>query len=427
MIFIFKRAHFLIIFLIFFSINAFSFSLTSAHKISEAYLESGESINTYFQPPISCDSENFFVIPIFNSLGEPMVFLPFNIKQNEIYLSRSEAFDVKLIKTEYLLMLLSSYDQDNYLSLSFIDGLNNIIYSLNETKAKLEGFSKNKYSQATMLSFTQAINDIKALISLLNQLKENSSELLVSQNSFLRNPSCKQSEELLLSFSNAFADNNLLLAKTSSYIDSTNLLKTNLTSDPTIQSNELPILLNYTSSPITNSSISSLNLSSTNNFYKEIYDLLYGSKGNSTIKLYVDNLYLRKDLTELNTKLYSYDSSFKNYQNLDSVVNTILDENNKFLWNEQEQVSELTKIYSEINMHKSKAEYSKALSKFSLLREKSLLILEAGITQEPEKIDYSFYYVLLGFLVLALIVFIFIKRKSKLSKNIKPKKKDFNF
>lgn len=409
-----KKIMFIVLFLIFLSSQLLSLSLLGAQNISRNYILENEMIDTYTKQKITCDSDDFFVIPVVNSLGEPIFFIPISIDDSQVYLSRTDSFNIKIVKTEYLLKELINSDPKNYLSNQMIDRLDTLISTLKSKEAQLQGVSNRDYSFQVKEQITITINNINNLISLLEDLKSNLIILLQRQNSFIQSPNCNDIIPLLNSFNTSFKGYNELLQSSQRYIESTNTLITKITSDDKIPPQEVQGVINLVNVPGNlNSSVSSLSesLSSTSSFYGGLHNKLHGREGDNKIKIYVDNLFLRIDYIKLRNSLERHDSTFPNYSNLESVVKTILNPEYRYLWKEQEEVNNVNTLYNDILEHSNKAEYSQALNKVSILKSKSKIILDEGFIEYEEELNWV-YYLIVGVSILGLIILlIFLKRK----------------
>lgn len=413
-----KKIFLIFLMVILISTNISSLSLFGAQDISRKYLSENDMIDTFTQPKIVCDKKDYFVIPIINPLGEPVLFIPISIESSDLFLSKTDSFNVKLIKTGYLVKQLRNSDSSNYLSPQLIDRINSLITSLNSKKAQLNGLLQKNYSFPVREQLTKTINKIDVLIVYLTDLKENSSNLLNSQNSFLSSPNCDSTASLLSTFDTSFEGYKELSQITLDYIQSTEALVTRLVADETIAAQEISGIISIVSPPQNlNSQVNYIfeSFSSTSAFYSKQSNDLKGVNGDRKIKIYIDNLSLRKESVDLKNLLEKYDPSFPNYSNLDSVVKTILDQQYRTSWVEQAEVENVFKTYNEINELTKNARYSDAITKVSSLKKSALKVLESGLMEEEEnEISSTFYYIFVGVIILMLIVFlIIIKKKSK--------------
>ncbi len=420
-----KKIFLIIGFLILLSSQIFSLSLFGAQDISKKYLSENEMIDTFTQPKISCENQDYFVIPIINSLGEPVLFIPISIKDSELYISKTDSFNIKLIKTEYLLKELINSDPNNYLSSQLIDRFDSLINVLNSKKAQLEGLSNKGYSFDVNDKLTITTNNLDNLISSLTILRENLNQLIINQNSFLFSPDCDDTSSLLVSFEDSFKGYNELSQISQNYLQSTDQLITAIVSDESIPSQDTSSIISIASAPqnITSQiNYISERLSSTSSFYLKISNNLKGSLGDQKIKIHVDNLVLRKNYVILKDLYEKYDSSFPNYSNLEAVIQTILNPEYRFYWKEIEEVNNIQSLYNDIKEHSQKAQYSQAISKTSILKTKSLKVLEAGFNDQETETDW-FYYISIGVIIIILIIFLIILRKRGFSKKKFSKKK----
>lgn len=412
-------------FIILLSFQLNSLSLLGAQDISKSYISDGEFVDTFTQSKISCEDNDYFVIPIINSLGEPVLFVPISVSSSKSYLSKTDSFNIKLVKTGYLVKILKTSDSGNFLSIQIIDSFDSQINSLNSKRAQLNGILQKNYSSEVNLEATNTINNINILISYLEELKENTSFLLTTQNSFISNPDCDDTLSLINLFTTSFKRYNEISQASLTYIQSSEKLVTKMVAENNIPAQELPGMINVASPPQgLNSSINLIfeRLSSTSAFYTKISNDFKGSSGDLKIKIYVDNFYLRQDFVTYKNHLERYDPSFPNYNNLESVVKTIINPEYKDLWEKQEDVLAVQKIYDDILDLSSKAQYSKATDMIPSLKNKSLTVMDAGFKEQEEEVNW-FYYISIAVIVILLIVFlIIIKRKPK-NKNIKFKQK----
>lgn len=418
----------IVLMIILLSFQVHSLSLLGAQDISKKYLSEGDLVDSFNQSKISCDNQEYFVIPIINSLGEPVMFTPISVSSSQVYLSKTDSFNVKLIKTGYLIKILKNSDSGNYLSLQLIDSFDSQINSLYSKKAQLNGVLQKNYSGEVDAQVTTVLNNLEVLISYLEELKENLSSLLSAQNKFLSSPNCDDTSNLLKLFESSFKRYNEISGASLTYIQASQELVTKMVADDDIPSQELSGIVNIASPPQgLNSNISLIfeRLSSTSAFYTKISNDLKGSSGTAKINLYVDNLSLRKDQVDFKDVFERYDSSFPNFNNLESVVKYILNTENKSYWKEQSEVIAIQKIYEDIQDFSSKAQYSKAMPLITTLKSKSSKVIDSGFVEYEEEVNW-FYYVFIGFIVLMLIVFLIIIKRKKTQKSKKYKNKPVN-
>ena len=415
-----KKILLIFLVIVLFSSNIFALSLFGAQDISKEYLSENDMIDTFTQPKISCEDEEYFVIPIVNSLGESILFVPISNESSQVYLSETDSFNINLIKTEYLLKSLKNSNPSNYLSSQLIDRINSIITSLNSKKAQLNGLLEKSYSAELNSQITITINHINNLIVYLEDLKESLTSLINFQNSFLSSPDCKDTSSLLNSFDSSFKGYDKLSQASLEYIQESEQLVTKIVAEDNIPANEISGLVNLVSPPSSlNSNINYVyeSLSSTSSFYSKLYlDL----KGDDKVSIFIDNLKLRMESVKLNDLMTSYDTSFTNYNNLEHAITTILNDEYKPYWKEQSEVDALFRTYNEYNDLVSKAQYSQAIDKVSILKSKSKIIIDSGFIEEEVEQNSVFYYIVISVIIIILIIFLIIIKSKK-----KPKKQNF--
>lgn len=405
----------LIFTIILMSSQVFSLSLFGAHDISKNYISENEMIDSFTQPRISCDEDNFFIIPVINTLGEPVLFVPISITESKVHLSQTDSFNIKLIKTEFLLRELKNSDPNNFLSKQLLDRISSLINSLDLKKAQLEGLQENNYSFEVKDQLTQTINQINNLLGLLKRLHENLEELLREQNVFLQAPNCNVTNNFLNLFENSFENYEQMIPNFRDYRESTNQLITKIVSDENIPLTQKQGTINLVSIPAnTESSINNISesLSLTSSFYINLSSNLKGKVGDDKIKLFIDNLKLRIDQKNLINTMTRYDPEFPNYSNLDAVVNLILNPEYRMYWKEQDKVNNINYLNNEIKEYSQKAQYSKALELVSLLKKDSRAVLDSGFKEYEDEINW-FYYIFVSFFIVILVIFLIILKKSK--------------
>jgi hypothetical protein len=417
---------FVFIFIILLSSSLFSLSLFGAHDISRKYLIENEMIDSYLQPKITCQEEEYFLVPFINSIGEPILFVPINIKDAQVIISQTDSFNIKLIKSGFILKTLKNSDPNNYLSSKLLDRTDTLLNALNSKKAQLNGLSQKNYNLETNQQIVKTSNKLEVLIAYLLEIKENLSDLLSNQNNFLKNPDCDDVDTLINSFQNAFKNYDLIIQASNEYLLESELLITKIVADSTISPQDLSSTISI-ASPISNlnSQITSIydNLSSTSSFYLNIADDFKGSAGNQKIQMFVDNLILRIEYIKYKENFEKYDSTFPKFSNFQEVVDTILNSEYKSYWKEQSDVLVVQNLYSQIEEDVLNAQYLQANEKTEQLKLKSKNIIDSGFVEiEPE--SNLFGYIFSGFLILILIVFLIILKKKKKSKRFRKKEDD---
>jgi len=367
---------------------------------------------------------DYFVIPIINSIGEPVLFIPVSVATSDVFISKTDSFNIKLVKSEYLLKELINSDSSNYLSLQLIDKISTLINSLNSKDAQLKGLSKKNYSSKVNSQIVLTQNELDVLITYLTELQDNLTTLYNSQNNYISAPDCDKSEDLLISFNSSFKRYDELNQAALNYIQASETLITEIVADESIPSQEVSSIVSI-ASPVQslNSQVNYIydSLSSTSAFYTNLYTTLKGNVGNQKIKIFIDNLILRKDFVAYNALLDSYDSAFPNYVNINSVITTILDPDNKPYWKEQSTVTEIQKLYTEMNDSFSKAEYDQAILKLNAIKTKAKVVIGSGFTEVDTQTNW-FNYIFAGVMILILVILlIFLKKKGNKKTNYKKK------
>ncbi len=254
----------------------------------------------------------------------------------------------------------------------------------------------------------------------LEDLKESLTSLINSQNSFLSSPDCKDTSSLLKSFDSSFKGYDKLSQASLEYIQESEQLVTKIVAEDNIPANEISGLVNLVSPPSSlNSNINYVydSLSSTSSFYSKLYlDL----KGDDKVSIFIDNLKLRMESVKLNDLMTSYNTSFTNYNNLEHAITTILNDEYKPYWKEQSEVDALFRVYNEYKDLVSKAQYSQAIDKVSILKSKSKIIIDSGFIEEEVEQNSVFYYIVISVIIIILIIFLIIIKSKK-----KPKKQNF--
>ncbi|MFH0905903.1 MAG: hypothetical protein V1824_01035 [archaeon] len=395
------------------TINVSAISLFSAQEVAKDYSFSNEGIDpsSYY---ISCNNKTYYAIPILNSAADISLFVPVSLTDGNISIAKiSETKDQ--IKTAFVLRSIKTSSENNYLSTQLtgkIDRLNTILKS---KKALLNGIKDSAdYPINVKSKVNTSIDKLELLITDLDLLYTNLKDTISLQQSFLEETSCNKTDSLLYKLSNSIPSENNLTKLSLDYTDSINDITKEIVSAKELDDSAKRIAIDYITPPTNlNSEINTISesLSSTSIFYSKIISDVINT--DNKINTFYDNLVSRSDYVSVNKMLYSYDSSFKDYDNLDSVIQFIFNENNLTYWKETILVSELNQNYIEIKDLISKTKYSKALPKIALAKDQAKKIIASGY-QEIEYTTNNIYFYILAGLVIILVIAIILKNKKKI-------------
>ena len=415
------------IFLIFFSSFIFSaVSLFSAQEISKKYLSENERVDVFSQQPITCEKANYYVIPVLNSLDEISFFVPIEIKTSKPFLSKDLEKNKKLFKTGYVLREISYSSSKNYLTTQLIDKITKVNSQLKSNKTNLEGLLDASYASGLKPEIRNSINSLDILINNLNNLKTNLKNLIESKNEFVSNPNCKDTVSFISSFSSSFSEYDSLTQNLLNYQNNIDALRKKTISSQDINDSKKSLIISYIT--LSNNISSTINLiydsvSSTNEYFSDIEKKVLGV-GENKIETYIQNFRSRKDYIKAKNSLYEYDSYFSSYDNLDSVIKTILNPDYINKWKDQENVKDIKALYSQINQAYSSANYKEVITKSKQIKEKAKEVLDKGFVEE-EKETNKFVYIFLGAIILTIIILIVFNKIKNKKKNKPKKEKDF--
>jgi len=388
-------------------------SLFNAQDYARQFLQNSEMIDTYNSQPITCNSDSYFMIPVVNSAGEPSFFVPVSSKTGVIYLSNKTEENLKILKTGFVLRTLSQSSSSNYLTQQLIDRINIQVTLLNSKKAQLDGIIDSNYSSVVDSKVSATKSKLESLTTSLSDLSSSLYSLLKKQQSFIVSPSCIDIDSVIIMFDSSFEGYAEITSQSIAYTDSANELTSIIVADNSIDDSSKRMLLSYISAP---SSLSSEigqiydSISSTSQFYSSISLVTTSISGKNNLTTYLSNLMTRRDYVTAKSMLYDYDSDFKGYNNLDTVIQTITASDNEMYWLDQEDVQSIKHVYPEINDLYSKGKYTEAIPKINQAKALARKIISDGFVQFESSTSSTGYYILAGGLLLIVILIIIIVR-----------------
>ena len=406
----------LILSVLFITNSVHAISLFSAQDIAKKYTQGNEMVDLYSQQTIFCDNNSYFVIPINNSLGEQSFFVPISFTTGDVVISSNNNNNFDLLQTAYILKQLSYSNSKNYLTTQLTDKIANSISVLNSKKSRLEGIIAGDYPVSIKQNVTVTKNKLSSLINILTELNTNLSKLLKKQQDFLYSPDCVSTSGLLESFGNSFNGYKDLTKASLDYINSVENITKVVVSDNTMNDSKKRALMDYVAVPSNlNSDIGLIHdsLSSTFGFYNNIIINSSGDTGRKKIQLMIDNLISRRDYVTVKALLGDFDPDFPKYNNLNSVISTILNPDYKIYWKDQDDVDILDQLYSQIKELQSNSEYTKEIPKIRLAKSKSKTILEQGFMESQDTTNYYIYYIISAIVIVLLAFFFLFKFKKK--------------
>ena len=406
----------LILSVLFIANSVHAISLFSAQDIAKKYTQGNEMVDLYSQQTIFCDNNSYFVIPINNSLGEQSFFIPISFITGGVVISNNNNNNFDLLQTAYILKQLSYSNSKNYLTTQLTDKIYTSISVLNSKKSRLDGILAGDYPVLVKQKVTITKNKLSSLVNTLTELNKNLSKLLKKQQNFLYSPDCVSSSGLLQSFGNSFDGYKDLTKLSLDYINSVENITKVVVSDNTMDDSKKRALMDYVAVPSNlNSDVGLIHdsLSSTFGFYNNIIINSSGDTGRKKIQLMIDNLISRKDYVTVKALLGNFDSDFPKYNNLNSVISTILNPDYKIYWKDQDDVDILNQLYSQIKDLQSNSKYTKEVPKIRLAKSKAKTILEQGFVESQNTTNYYIYYLISAIVIILLTFFFLFKFKKK--------------
>ncbi len=396
--------------------NISALSTLDTQNIAREYTIDNEFIDSRVFN-ISCQENDFYVATVVNSKNEVIFFVPIDEDRN-IY-TKKDNVNEEIFKTTYFLREITKQSQDNFLSVTLIDAINNQITILQSKNAQLQGIINAEYSENITSASKTTQSNLSQLIELLTLLKDSLDEARKAQQSFVNSPSCSQRNGVVLVLRDAFNGYNDLTLYGLNYQNSVNSIIEVIVAEPDVDENTKMIIQGYVSTPRDLSrDISNIQdrLSSTQAFYSEIVSEILKSGDNNPAIIALNNFISRQDYVAVNKKMYGRDETLRN--TLDNFVIGILDEYRYPYWKDRDTLEKLEINYQEINTLISRNRYSEALPKINLLKSQALKVEEEGFIDISDVQQGFDYYLLIVVIILIVFLFIVIKKK--------PKKKSLN-
>jgi len=418
-----------ILFLFLFCINTvYALSLFNAQDTAKSYLQENEMIDAFSQGAVTCDNNNYYVIPIISGSNDISFFVIISELDGKIY-SKDQSTSISLLRSEYILRSLYYSSSTNYLSTQLFDRMDQLNNLLNSKKSRLDGLIASNYPVEVKTEITNTKNKIVILSSSIDKLKINLKELYTSQSDFVYEPNCSKLSELTSKFSYSFEGYSDISKLALDYLDATDNATKIVVASKQLSDEDKRSILSFISAPTTiNSEVSFIydSLSSTNTFYSNLVITTNATTENKGLMIYYNNFISRMDYVNAKASLYNFDSDFPRYDNLNSVVSIILDPTNRLNWKAQEDVDLLYSEYALVKELYSKGRYKEIIPKIKSIKSKSQNILSEGFI-EYENTTSSIYYWLAGGIIFVIIIVLIsrsIRNKNK-EKNKSKRNDDF--
>ena len=414
----------LIIGLLLFGSQIHAISLFNAQDISKTYLQTNEMIDAFSQGSISCDKNNYFVIPIISNSNDLSFFVIISEKDGLVYSGKDETTAISLIKSEYILRTLYYSNTTNYLSTQLFDRMDRLISVLNSKKSRLEGLIATDYPYDVKSEITTTKNKLVTLTTSLEVLKNNLKEMYDLQQAFVYSPSCSNQNTLIGKFSSSFIGYSDISEQSLDYLDSIDTATKVIVASDGLSDDDKRSILSFIGAPTSlNSEITFIydSLSSTNKFYSDIVLTVSNTTNNKGLMLYYNNFLSRQDYVTAKSMLFDFDSDFPKYNNLDSVLQVIIDPTNIIYWQAQDDVGTITSEYTLIKEQYAKGQYKDVIKRLPGIKSKAENVLTEGYVVYQDETS-TLYYWFAGGIILVILIIIIVRRINFKNKRNKPKK-----
>ncbi len=405
--------------------NIYCLSILDAQNIAREYNLENEFIDSrVFQ--INCEDQHFSVVSVVNARVELIFFVPIDREKN-IYTEDDKTLE-NIFKTTSFLREITKQTQENYLNVTLIDSMDQLITILNSKKAQLNGVVTSDYSENITLTTKETREHLEQLVDLLRSLREGSDNALKSQQNFVNEPTCHKTSGVVIDLRDAFVGYNELTLYGLNYQNSINKITEAIVAEKEINETTKMIISGYVAAPPNLSKdISNIQerISSTHFFYNAII-ADYSKIGENNPAIEAKNNFLsRQNYVKVNTLLYERDSDLKN--TLDNIVRLILDETRYPYWKDRQTLSNLEENYEEINNLIDRKRHLEAIPKIKLLKSQAIKIENEGFVDISDVQEGYDYYIVFVVIILLVLLFLLLKKKKpskkKKSKNQKPLKK----
>lgn len=413
----------IVVFCILFLSNVNSLSNIDAQNIAREYVLENEFVDSRVFN-IFCEENDFFVVSVVNTKNEIVFFVP--IDEDRLVYSKKDNLNEEIFKTTFFLREITKQSQENFLSATLVDAIENQITILTSKNAQLQGIITANYSSEITDASKKTQTGLLSLIDLLETLSKNIDIARRAHQNFVDTPSCSKRSGVIISLRDAFVGYNNLTLYGLNYQNSVNSIIEAIVADTEVEENTKMIIQGYVSAPRDLSrDITSIQdrISTTHFFYTDIINDILKTGDNNPAILALNNFISRQDYVTVKQKLYTHDSDLKN--SLDNFVITILDSHRYPYWKDRTTLESLEKNYQEINDLVSRNRYSEAISKITLLRSQAIKIESEGFIDVSD-VQYGFdYYILVAIIILLVILFLIVKKKNP-KKRITSKKEKTN-
>ena len=404
-------------------------SLFNAQDISKNYLQTNEMIDAFSQGSITCDKNTYFVIPIISNSNDLSFFVIISEKDGLVYSTKDETTAISLLKSEYILRSIYYSNNTNYLSTQLFDRMDRLISMLDSKKSRLDGLIAANYPYDVKAEITNTKNNLVTLNTSLETLKTNLKEMYDLQQAFVYSPNCSSLGVLTTKFSSAFVGYSEISKQSLDYLDSTDTATKVIVASKQLSDEDKRSILGFITPPSSlNSEITFVydSLSSTNKFYSDIVLTISNTTNNKGLMLYYNNFISRQDYVTAKSMLYDFDSDFPKYDNLDSVLQVIVNPENKIYWQAQDDVDSITSEYTIIKEQYSKGQYKDVITKIKSIKAKAKNVISEGYVVYQEKTS-TLYYWFAGGIVFVIIIIIIARKiiaKNQKNKGKKERNKD---
>lgn len=414
-----KRISLALILVVFASYVSADFSSQDSinHVTGEYYLDAGEAAVIFPEVQIKHDKKPYWLVSV-TSNNALVDFIPLSVSSLEV--PEKSITQRTLFKTAYFLREFTklnddySWDSDAWLFTSANSKF--MSDTADELTAEKIDLSSVKTELSEYLSLT---NDVDSLISKLTLMSATSNTLsneiisiIESKSDYFNKPDTNATVDLISEMEDTFETLEILDESRKEYEDDLRSFHLEVSKLTEISISTRKFITSVSAVPIRFSRINVLAINAVQREEKinEIYNTAV-----SKTEVFQGNLETRIKKNNVNNSVYGVDIELSEETGLTSLsqgVETILHEDNRYLWAEDIKVSGLETRWNTLNSYLRTKKYTLAESIIPEIRDNVISIYTAGIKIDDEIDTSLLFYVGAGLLIIIAVIYV-IRNRSK--------------
>lgn len=388
----------------------------------EYFLDEGEAVAVYPQVQIQSSSEKYWVVSI--TSGNALVdFVPLT-STTPTTVVELEITQRNLFKTAYFLREFTkientySLDSDAWIFTSFnAKFMQDLSNDLSTEKVDLSSVKTELSSKPSLESSVDLLSSkLSSMGAAATSISSKISDAIDKKNSFLAEPDVNVLNDLRADMDEIFSDLKSFDEGRQQYMADLSELQLEISKLTALPLQTRKALTTISAPPIRLARISTLATNSAE-LQQQITDIYNDAVSKADV--FAGNLETRMKKNNVYKKIYAVDkdlSTKTDFTTLYQAAETILSENNRSLWADEEAVVKLETGWNTLKAYLRDKQYDLADSSVKTVRDYVISIYTGGYKQDDDKTDTTWlFYAIAGLIGLVIVIYIIRNRGKFLS------------